>query len=448
MSSPRLKTIIVAVVIVSAFVTYSTSLRGVFPEIDDSIAISPNDNRPIKSPLNDKSIPWDASIKRLWLKVDLNDRPEALITITSTGWNHPNQTFGLTEFRTKRSRELVQGIINHPWFHPTAWDDIIARRWEPPEGTRVYVFMDTETCGEKNWPSYGKGLEHNGDDVLNRTLDWRKFHPNAPLKQIMGTDLMKDNPDVKLIVFDCGGFGPEYRCLDRGKQNSPKISLASISASPWHHLPVDQGFPPPVVKEVPLNETNLLDIQTCNEASRPFLLTFAGNFRSQTRKNFRDWIHNGDDILAASGKIMRQRNLDYETLLVRSKFGAAPRGDNLFSYRFSEIMSSGAIPVVYADDWVLPFESIINWTEISVTIREKDMNQTRAILSNIGDRERCRMREKMLQVYDKYVRRASGTIDGIIESLEAKAKIIQGMNEVELKQYYSHETQVIQEPPT
>lgn len=95
--------------------------------------------------LNDKTLPWNASRRRHWFRDSASiDKPPAVVTLTSMYWNHPNQTFGLTNFRTRRSRQLLEGVLNHPWFHPTAWDDVVAGRW-PHNDTRIYAFFDYET---------------------------------------------------------------------------------------------------------------------------------------------------------------------------------------------------------------------------------------------------------------------------------------------------------------
>jgi len=47
-----------------------------------------------------------------------------MLLLTNVGWNHPNETIGLQFARTKRLARLINGVINHPWFHSTAWEDI------------------------------------------------------------------------------------------------------------------------------------------------------------------------------------------------------------------------------------------------------------------------------------------------------------------------------------
>jgi Exostosin family len=94
-------------------------------------------------------------------------------------------------------------------------------------------------------------------------------------------------------------------------------------------------------------------------------------------------------------------------------------GDNLFSYRFTEIISCGSIPVVYADDWLLPFgKDLIDWTEAAVVIPEAETLDTVNILSKISVEKRCRMRQKVYEVYRKYMQTGRGVIQGIIENFE------------------------------
>lgn len=174
------------------------------------------------------------------------------------------------------------------------------------------------------------------------------------------------------------------------------------------------------MKESILNETIRRNIAECREDTRPYLLTFAGNFRAQVRKQLRDFVHNDKDILFGNNKMTEKMGIGFEELVLLSKFGAAPRGDNRFSYRFVEVMSGGAIPVLYADDLVLPFEEVIDWREIAVLIPENETNRTREILSAISDEERCRMRQKMMQVYERYIKSGEATIAGIVDGLEKK----------------------------
>jgi hypothetical protein len=38
----------------------------------------------------------------------------------------------------------MEGVLNHPWFHPTVWGDMVAGRWPDDDDTRIYAFFDYE----------------------------------------------------------------------------------------------------------------------------------------------------------------------------------------------------------------------------------------------------------------------------------------------------------------
>lgn len=102
------------------------------------------------SPLYDQTLFYNTSVDRLWLNDDAKQKPPpAMLLLTTYAWNQPNQTDGRLIFRGARSRELYEGIINHPWFHPTAWQDLNEGRMELSSDTRYYVFLDRETAGER-----------------------------------------------------------------------------------------------------------------------------------------------------------------------------------------------------------------------------------------------------------------------------------------------------------
>jgi Exostosin family len=171
------------------------------------------------------------------------------------------------------------------------------------------------------------------------------------------------------------------------------------------------------------------DIKYCNESARPILISFSGHLRRAKTRHDLFSIRNGTQVLILRDQQTQSYfnvsdpGVAYAKLATMSSFSAVGRGDNLFSYRFSEVMACGSIPVVYADDWMLPFgDVLINWTEVAVIIREADTLNTVSILSNISLEDRCKRRQRALQIYRKYIETGTGTIDGIIETLERSAK--------------------------
>jgi len=94
----------------------------------------------------------------------------------------------------------------------------------------------------------------------------------------------------------------------------------------------------------------------------------------------------------------------YEMDMLHSHFGLAPRGDNLYTRRFLEIMSSGVIPIVLADGWVPPFDEIIDWPSASVFIPERRARDIPKILSRYSLDQVCAMRRNAFELYHKYLK--------------------------------------------
>ena len=111
---------------------------------------------------------------------------------------------------------------------------------------------------------------------------------------------------------------------------------------------------------------------------------------------------------------------DYYRYLATSIFVGSPRGDNLYSVRFSEILSSGAIPVVYADGYVLPYNmDVINWSEIAVMLPQRRVQDTLAVLLAIPNATRCAMQKKALAFFQDFVADSAGRLRAILQLLDA-----------------------------
>lgn len=380
------------------------------------------------SPLRDKTLWYNPNVTRMWLVEDgYKPKPPAMLLITSFGYNQPNTSAGLDIFRGLHGRDLFLGIINHPWFHPTAWDDIEAGRMPVSSSTRYYVFVDRDTCGERNYPYYGKGRLSNADRLHQRgTCCGTK---TLFVDEVMNSTLFRQSSLAKLIVFECGGFGPKKKFKAARKALGKQLVFASLSAHKSQLLPDhDVGLPPPGCNVCHLTAEERAAISNCNDTGRPYLISFSGNMRSSARRDL-FLLNNGKDILIGSSKhdVLGWMNTSspqhaFREMAKRSKFGAAPLGDNLFSYRFTEVMSCGAIPVVYADGWLTPFgPDLVDWKEAAVFIPEDKANHTDMILSRISVEKRCLMRKRALELFETYLRSGKDVLRGIIESLEGAA---------------------------
>ena len=241
------------------------------------------------------------------------------------------------------------------------------------------------------------------------------------------------------MLIDCSGASRFYlhrKCP--GLVDEKQLLIGFMSIDEANIRIGDVGLPPPAVKPAALSATDRYLVEQCSD--RKYLFSFQGRSGKadglKKRKgleqlnSFDDvlveirrqstYLEPSQEILRQNPEMMKRRQENdepggYRDILRQSTFVGAPRGDNLFSYRFSEAMSAGAIPVVYADGWVPPFSNVVNWTECAVFIGEDDYSRTRDILIKIPKEVRCKMQRCALDFWDRYANNRRGWLDGLVE---------------------------------
>lgn len=77
-----------------------------------------------------------------------------------------------------------------------------------------------------------------------------------------------------------------------------------------------------------------------------------------------------DDVINDS--IKEQNYARFTRLLASSNFTLIPHGTERWSYRFIEAVGACTIPVIIADGLTLPYEQVIDWTDVVIRISESD----------------------------------------------------------------------------
>jgi hypothetical protein len=96
---------------------------------------------------------------------------------------------------------------------------------------------------------------------------------------------------------------------------------------------------------------------------------------------------NGDPNFYVSQRVEYS---EYENVLSSSVFTFCPKGVGLSSYRFFECFHLNTIPILIADDVILPFEKDLDYKNFIVKIPENkilDLNYIKNILSQINQNE-------------------------------------------------------------
>lgn len=388
--------------------------------------------------INDRTMRLSPYVDRLWLHNGVLEpegtepKPKVKLILTEMGWNQQNIKKGLEFVRSLRLREIMQAVIDHPLFDPTfSWKDMADGKLQFDPNIQYFVFLDVETCFESNYPNYAGDFPPNADRAANRTVKRAVHCPcldinGCPyIEEALSAPLFKTVPTARLFFFDCRGFGPDPNFRQQ-RQTSPQLSIVSISSEPKQLLGAsDMGHPPPAINPVRLSYQERQQIQeTCDQelpAHRKYLFSCVGAVRNDIRRNLFELHDETKGVILMQAPHFKERygsQLTYRQVLQESLFAATPRGDNRFSYRFTEVLSAGAIPVIHSDGWVLPFRrELIDWAEeCAIIIPENQVASTIEILQTITPEERCRRRRRCYEVYTEYMANAEGTVAGVIES--------------------------------
>ncbi|KAL0488297.1 glucuronyl/N-acetylglucosaminyl transferase EXT1 [Acrasis kona] len=121
-----------------------------------------------------------------------------------------------------------------------------------------------------------------------------------------------------------------------------------------------------------------------------------------------------------------QSSLEFEYLLKNSKFGIAAKGVGLHSYRLAEAMAAGAIPIVVADDYVLPFEEVLPWYKFSIRVRENDVLNIPSRAADISEEQLSRMQKMARCVFKEYMSTIGLQVVNGLTLLQRRLNILDG----------------------
>ncbi|WP_338430028.1 exostosin domain-containing protein [Synechococcus elongatus] len=256
-----------------------------------------------------------------------------------------------------------------------------------------YIFLDADFALETNWPYYG-----------------------AQTKAILKGDRFPTDEAILEFLFEhpASGYGKPLVLINMNPlaqwpaivQALPDVILVSHCHTVENYrVGIDISFP----------AMPLLDQQCYPTLKRSTLLSFRG----ANSHPVREWLlqlHQPPEIeveliqqtywgalnYADDRNVLCFEQRVYTNLIARSRFSAAPRGHDIFSYRLLEVMAGGAVPVVLADDWVLPFSELLDWSEFSLQITEDQCFNLPQILQKISIDEWQGMQQRLQLVYQQY----------------------------------------------
>eukprot|EP00771_Trimastix_marina_P001255 gnl/Trimastix_PCT/2313.p1 GENE.gnl/Trimastix_PCT/2313~~gnl/Trimastix_PCT/2313.p1 ORF type:complete len:458 (+),score=104.68 gnl/Trimastix_PCT/2313:827-2200(+) len=163
------------------------------------------------------------------------------------------------------------------------------------------------------------------------------------------------------------------------------------------------------------------DQRTLGEAREtPYLMTFKGrkyNRMGLVRQRAHELFHNGKDVvilliceeychpLHPRPPRDPQRDLyTYDDLLLNTTFSLCLEGSGKHSFRILEVLASGSIPILVADDYVLPYSDVIDWRKFSISLPASELPRLVDYINAIPLRSIQAMRRRAYLTWWRYFR--------------------------------------------
>lgn len=273
-------------------------------------------------------------------------------------------------------------FLNHP-----------GRQATPFAETRLVMLPPYFTI-EHNWPVYGggsfaKNMARPGPEAPTENGVCRKV-----AARLVEWSLERFAGAVVLVHDGSGDWADGYDAPGITLEANPRVIVAKGDALATRFRPKwDISMPPPMSESMG-RVRNTRDLWVHRAPTRK--LGFKGTFNHATRKRAAAALHKperGFFVVPTS-----DNSFDYNDMIGSSEFGLVIRGDVAFSYRFTEVVCGGAIPVVIADNWVIPFDDLVPFASYGLRVSEDNVSGVIPLVESIDAERSASMRKRALRL--------------------------------------------------
>ena len=144
-------------------------------------------------------------------------------------------------------------------------------------------------------------------------------------------------------------------------------------------------------------------------AARPVLAFLKASGLIEVRQRLVAMHDEALGFIAISSEGSEAKRFDYVDTLSRSKFGLAPSGNGVHSFRLVEVMRLGAVVVSVTarrGEFVLPFSETVDWSKFALQIALADRARFNSLvkdLATIGEAKWTQMQQRSVAVYEHFL---------------------------------------------
>lgn len=240
---------------------------------------------------------------------------------------------------------------------------------------------------EMHWPWYGKfgdNMARTGTDCYTATVS----EAQHLYKQYSAEDCLPTGFFITMVDLDPHWFHE----MDSELYSDPLFCWAKLNTLDKHWRPHrDISMPPPATERLIRYKLDMRDM-----SEKKYWLTFKGTFDNHPIRTELGKLHNSSAGIVVMDSARGDDGYDYDDLMSSSKFTPIMRGHAEYSYRFTEAVCSGAVPVLIADGWVPPFSTLVPFSEYGVQIREIDVKDLITQLLTVNNQKWQEMQQSAL----------------------------------------------------
>lgn len=243
-----------------------------------------------------------------------------------------------------------------------------------------------------------------------------------------------------LISFSDSWSGPPPSSIGRASLMLTDAHKTIMRAGFDGALPLPQGWKEGAVRR--MGRMRNVPVQ-----GRRYLMTFMGTrYLGQMNGNFRSTpafkrLHNGRDIVVVTqcGGSTNRRLISADPSLLPScaadaalfrsysfpdlmnaTYALVPAGRQACTYRFMEALSAGAIPVVVADNWKLPFDDIILWHRCLLLFPTTELHRIVPTIRAIHPAAAELRRQRCVSIFNEFLSSDEVLLQSVMQSLKAR----------------------------
>ena len=314
--------------------------------------------------IDDQRTPsWESGQGGKFYLVELEELFSALPTISTCGYTiHGAMSYERWKYHPRRTKEKSEAAL---------------------------IVFPPYLVDELNWPVYGGGVWENNFARHGRnpgSVQDRAGDCSLVLEEYIRTKYAFTKSQRYLLHLGSGGWDKGYGLQPEAYMDERAIVAKGNALRQYYRLGTDISLPPPFTD----NLFRMRHMHATTAQNRSIFIGFKGSLDTHSlRKQIQEALHNSAADVHILGS--NDDSLEYWELLSRSKFALIVRGHVSFSYRFSEVVCSGAVPVLISDDWVVPFNEVFPFEGNGIRILEANALQMVSVLSVIAEENITRL---------------------------------------------------------